>query len=189
MSHRPRRYRRLCRLYRRGIFRFQLFGTARPITRDELAKLRRAMPWRDGLACEIMADTGLRVSDVLAIRRDQLAGTMQIREIKTGKLRTVHLRPETYSECLAFLRTHNDPYVIPCHRSTVWRSLATAANAYGWSHISPHSLRKLFAVEFCTKHGLTATQHELKHSRLETTLRYVTNLDDVIGMINHKAEK
>lgn len=160
------------------------FGRARPITRAEYDQLRRALPWRDSLACAIMADTGLRVSDVLAIRRDQLAPDMQIREIKTGKTRFVHLSPETYREACAYLRTHTADTVIPCHRSTLWRSIVRAADAFGWHHITPHSLRKLFAVEFCAQHGLQATQAELQHSSIMTTLAYVADLDTITATLS-----
>lgn len=153
------------------------FGRARPITRAEYDQLRKALPWRDSLACAIMADTGLRISDVLAIRRDQLAPDMTIREIKTGKTRLVHLTPDTYREVKAYLRTHTADTVIPCHRSTLWRSIVRAADAFGWQHITPHSLRKLYAVEYCAKHGIQATQAELQHSNIMTTLAYVTDLD------------
>ena len=131
-----------------------------------------------------MADTGLRISDVLALRRDQLRQDMDIKEIKTGKTRRVHLRPETYAEVLAYLRTHNEPQVIPCHRTTLWRAIVHAADAFGWRHISPHSFRKLFAVEFCAVHGLQATQHELQHTNIATTLGYVTDLDALTAALS-----
>lgn len=159
------------------------FGTTRAITRAELDQLRLALPWRDSLACAIMADTGLRVSDVLNLQRDKLAETMTVKEIKTGKIRTVHLTTATLREAQTYIKTHNSPYVINCHRSTLWRSIVHAADAFGWKHISPHSFRKLFAVEFCAKHGLKATQQELQHKHLSTTLAYVTDAESISEII------
>ena len=163
------------------------FGTSRPITRAELEQLRRALPWRDSVACEIMAETGLRISDVLALTREQLSDTMTVTEIKTGKERIVHLSPETLVEARAYIRTHNSPEIIPCHRSTFWRSVVHTADAFGWKHISPHSFRKLFAVEYCTQHGLEATQRELQHKNIATTLTYVANMKDIQKIIPGRA--
>lgn len=168
---------------RRSARDYQIFARARPITRTELEQLRRALPWRDGLACAIMADTGLRVSDALAIHRDALAEVMTVKEKKTGKMRKVRLRPETLSECFAYLRTTDSPYVIDCHRSTLWRSITAAASAFGWTHITPHSFRKLFACEFCAKYGILATQRELQHKNVETTLAYLGDLNDLIALL------
>ncbi len=186
-------WRNLRRYKRQKWLRYQLFGTARPITRKELEALRRALNWRDGLSCSIMADTGLRVSDVLALRRDQLAQTMTIREIKTGKIRTVHLSAETYDECCAYLRTTDSDKVIDCHRSTLWRAITGAADAYGWTHVSPHSLRKLYACEYCARYGLQATQKELQHKSLETTLRYLGDYKELLtalaAAVNHEGSR
>lgn len=171
------------RYIRQRAYDYQLFGTARPITRVELEQLRRALPWRDGLACAVMADTGLRVSDVLNLTRKGFKQTMTVRELKTGKLRTVRLSSQTYEECLAYLRTTESEYVIDCHRSTLWRSITSAAAAYGWEHVSPHSLRKLFACEYCAKHGIAATQRELQHKNIGTTLRYLGDYNAIIAAV------
>lgn len=171
------------RVCRRPTANYQLFARARPITRLELDQLRRALPWRDGLACAIMADTGLRVSDVLALRRDQLAPEMEIREKKTGKYRVVHLSPPTLAECNAYLKTTDSPFVIDCHRSTLWRSITSAAAAFGWAHITPHSFRKLFACEFCARYGIIATQRELQHKNVETTLAYLGDLNNLLALL------
>lgn len=160
-----------------------IFGTSRPITRAEFEQLRKALPWRDSLACAIMADTGLRVSDVLALKREQLASTMKVTEIKTGKTRMVHLSPETLSEARAFIGTHDSENVIPCHRASLWRSIVHAADAFGWEHISPHSFRKLFAIEYCARHGLMETQKELQHKNLQTTMAYVMDADAVASLV------
>lgn len=178
MRYRPSQPVKVMRIHRRAWL--SDFGRSRPMTRDEYQQLRKALPWRDSLACAIMADTGLRISDVLGIRRDDLAPDMDVTERKTGKTRRVHLSPDTYMELQAYLRTHTSPMVIPCHRATLWRSIVRAADAFGWRHISPHSLRKLYAVEYCTRHGLQATQAELMHTNIMTTLAYVTDIDQLL---------
>lgn len=165
------------------------FGTSRPITRTELDQLRRALPFRDSLACAIMADTGLRISDVLAISRADLAQEMEIREQKTGKIRHIKLSNQTYQECLAYLRMHPHDKLIPCHRSTLWRAITQAADAFGWQHISPHSFRKLFAVEYCAQHGLKATQEELQHKHITTTLGYITDIKELAQSISSGSDK
>lgn len=162
------------------------FGAARPISRAEITRLRYALPWRDSLAVAIMADTGLRVSDVLSIRREQLARTMRVTERKTGKMRRVRLSPSTLQSARAYITTHNSPYVIPCTRSTVWRSIVSTARALGYEHISPHSLRKYYAVTYCRRHGLTATQQELQHANMATTVGYVTDPAALAALIPGK---
>lgn len=162
------------------------FGAARPISRAEITRLRYALSWRDSLAVAIMADTGLRVSDVLLIRREQLRQTMVITERKTGKRRRVRLSPSTLQLARAYIATHDSPYVIPCTRSTVWRSITSTARALGYDHISPHSLRKYYAVRYCRRHGLAETQTELQHANVATTVGYVTDPAALAALIPHK---
>lgn len=166
--------------------RLDAFGTSRAVTKAEIKRLRYALPWRDSLAVAIMADTGLRVSDILLIRREQLRRTMTITERKTGKTRRVRLSPGTLQSARAYVTTHDSPYVIPCSRSTMWRSITQTARALGYEHISPHSLRKYYAVTYCRRHGLTETQAELQHKNVLTTLGYVTDRDALAALIPHK---
>lgn len=173
--------RRYTRSRRRWMY--QLFARARPITRAELDMIRHAVPWQVSLCCAIMADTGLRVSDVLALKREQLAPTMSVCERKTRKTRIVHLSPDTLAECQAYIQTHNSSRIIPCSRSTIWRHVTTAAMAYGWSHVSPHSMRKLYATEYCVAHGIWATQAEMQHEHVETTLLYITDLAAILAQM------
>lgn len=159
----------------------------RPITPAELRKLLRLLPPAAALAVRISADTGLRISDVLAIRSGDLAATMTVQERKTGKSRKVKLRPATLRACRAYAG-HGKDKLLPVNRSTVYRQIKAAANALGYEHVSMHSIRKLYARQYCKAHGLAATQREMQHDYLSTTMLYVLNPEDVERMIDNVHE-
>ena len=46
-----------------------------------------------------------------------------------------------------------------------------------------HSIRKLYARQYCRAHGLAATQRELLHDYLSTTMLYVLDPDKIQAMI------
>ena len=154
----------------------------RPITPKELHALLRILPPAAALAVRISADTGLRVSDVLAIRVSDIAPTMRVTERKTGKTRKVRLRPSTLRAATQYA-AHGQDLLIPYDRTTIYRQVKHAADTLGYEHVSMHSIRKLYARQYCRKHGLSATQHELQHDYLSTTLLYVLDPDqlDMIG--------
>lgn len=156
----------------------------RPISPGELRKLLKVLPPAAALAVRISADTGLRVSDVLSIRCGDLQRTMKVRERKTGKQRTVHLKPATLKACKAFA-AHGEDKLIPVNRSTIYRQIKKATADLGYDHVSMHSIRKLYARNFCKAHGLAATQREMQHDYLSTTMLYVLNPEDVERMIDN----
>lgn len=123
--------------------------------------------------------TGLRVSDVLRLRSDQLAPRFWITEQKTGKRRLVGLP----GELLHDLKDHaGSVYVFPkrgCskdHRSrqAVWNDVKRAARAYRLpQNVTPHSFRKYYAVTLLSKYGdLKRVQRALNHSSEALTLVY-----------------
>lgn len=159
----------------------------RPITPGELCKLLKVLPPAAALAVRISADTGLRVSDVLSIRCGDLQSTMKVRERKTGKQRTVHLKPATLKACKAFA-AHGKSKLIPVNRSTIYRQIKKAAADLGYDHVSMHSIRKLYARNYCKAHGLAATQREMQHDYLSTTMLYVLNPEDVERMLGNETD-
>ena len=155
----------------------------RPITPAEMRKLLKVLPDAAAMAVRISADTGLRISDILSIRSGALAQTMRVTERKTGKQRTVRLRTSTYRAAKAYA-AHGQDMLIPYSRSTIYRHIRRAADDLGMQHVSMHSIRKLYARQYCRAHGLAATQQEMQHNYLSTTLLYVvdsTDIDNILG--------
>lgn len=148
----------------------------RAITADELRRLLRRLDDPARLAVRIAADTGLRISDILAIRPGDLAEKMTVTERKTGKKRVVRLRPATLKAAKAYSR-YSGKYLIDRDRSTIYRQVRAAAEDLGLSHISMHSIRKYYAHRYYAAHGLARTQRELQHGYLSTTLLYVADLE------------
>lgn len=154
----------------------------RPITPAELRKLLKLLPDASALAVRICADTGLRISDILAIRSGELDTTMRVIERKTGKARTVRLRPATLKAAKAYA-AHGCDRLIPHAPSTIYRQIRRAASDLGMEHVSMHSIRKLYARQYCRAHGLAATQRELQHDYLSTTMLYVLDPTQIQAMI------
>ena len=143
------------------------------ITDVQLDLLCKTLPWRDSLAMRIMRATGLRVSDVLALKKADLANTMTVREIKTGKSRTITIPSALLKEMQLYASLHKGSRLIIAHRSTIYRSVHKRALQLGWPCISAHSARKAYARAYARTHSLRATQKEMQHSTLGTTLLYL----------------
>ena len=102
----------------------------RPIASAELRALLKVLPDAAALAVRISADTGLRISDVLAIRSGDLAPTMQVTERKTGKARRVRSYRTTaarYTGRYAPLRPNWAIRISPCIASASITQGNTAA--------------------------------------------------------------
>lgn len=147
------------------------------ISDSQLRQICKLVPPSDALAMRLMRQTGLRVSDVVSLPKSALARSMTITERKTGKTRTVHISPTLHRDLQRYAASHSDTRLIPRDRSSIYRSVHTAAAALGWENISAHSARKAYARAYAARHGARATQIELQHDRLETTLLYLTDID------------
>ncbi len=151
----------------------------RRITDTERRRIRRTLPMRDRLITDIAYQTGLRISDILALPADLNSTKITITEQKTDNVRTVHIRQKTLDECRKYAVTHSkNGLLFDVNRSTVYRSIHAAALHCGYQHISAHSYRKAFAYAYYQKHGLRATQIELGHKHIETTCIYVFDLEE-----------
>lgn len=103
---------------------------------------------------------------------------MEITEKKTGKTRIVHITNGLRRKIVAYSNIHaHDGHVFDIAPSTYYRAISVAAKHYGYKNISAHSIRKLYAYEYYQRYGLRATQLELQHDNITTTMIYVFDIE------------
>lgn len=144
------------------------------------------------LACETMLHTGLRIGDVLALRKDQLRQQFWITEQKTGKRRRVNLTEDLLSALMATPGQWAFPGRDPRRartRQAVWKDLKRAAKAYRLkSNVGTHSMRKIYATDLMHKYGdIERVRRALSHSNVAVTLIYA--LADIRMQRTRKAPK
>ena len=136
------------------------------------------LTYENRLVMRTLLHTGLRISDVLQLRPEQLRPNFWITEQKTGKRRQVGL-PEPL---LSDLRSSSDSaWVFPGSkpgkhrtRQAVWKDVKRAAAALRLTaNAAPHSARKVYAVELLRKYGdIDRVRRALNHGGVEVTLIY-----------------
>lgn len=135
-------------------------------------------------AVRVSLSTGLRIGDVLALRRENVAPGGELHTIcdKTGKPFSGKISKALASEILQRAGERSE-WVFPSPsprrvgkprtRQAVWRDLKKAAKLCATPrNISPHTARKIYAVDQFRKNGLEATKEALQHDRTNTTLIY-----------------
>lgn len=153
------------------------------VPRDELSHLYAALMPANQLVCRVIETTGLRIGDVLALRTEQLRKGQRftVKEQKTGKSRRVYIPRFLYTQMIdqagpewVFPSPKNPDK--PRTRQTVWADIKRAARAFRLpQNVSPHSLRKVYAVGEWEKSGdLSKVGQQLNHSEWhpETTMLY-----------------
>lgn len=151
------------------------------IDNEILSKLRGAMTPAAWLVFWLSSETGLRVGDCVGLRRDSLSqGKIFYVAEKTGKPGSAKISVELYRALHS--RVIDSPWVFPSPkdprkhltRQAVWYRIKKACYRVGIDPegISPHSMRKHFAVETFKRSGLKATQEALQHDRAITTELY-----------------
>ena len=148
--------------------------------------LAALMP-QNRLVMQVMLATGLRVGDVLNLRTEQVRkGRFTITEQKTGKKRRVYIPVKLQNSVLQnsgklYCFEHRDDWRRHRTRQAVWRDVSRAAAMFsrtgevGRGTVSPHSARKVYAVEKYRETGsLQATAAALNHSpaHVATTMLY-----------------
>lgn len=132
------------------------------------------------LAIEVSIYTGLRIGDVLRLKTCNLdKERFTVKEMKTGKSKRVRL-PMWLSDELRHIAGRY--YVFEGRsdakktrtRQAVYKDLRRAAKLYRLNaHVSPHSARKIYAVEEYKRTGSIAKVKELlNHSDEAVTMLY-----------------
>lgn len=151
------------------------------IDESQVEAIRASLSREAWLALWIAAETGLRVGDIVSLKKTQIgAREINFRAQKTGKEGSAHISAELRRAILASFTP--SPWVFPMKkdptrhttRQAVWARVKTACKRAGIDPegIGPHSFRKHFAVETFKRSGLKATQAALQHDRAVTTEIY-----------------
>ena len=149
------------------------------VSEENMEHVLAALMPANKLVIQVSIATGLRVSDVLNINREQMAkGRFTVTEQKTGKKRRVRIPVKLQRQCLA----QAGQYLVfpgrldetrPRSRQAVYKDVVRAAKSFRIdAHVSPHTARKIYAENQFDKKGLDAVQRDLGHSSREITMIY-----------------
>lgn len=159
------------------------------IESEKEGEFLHALPYKYYLLYCVGCETGLRISDILEMKRsDLMLREFEIIERKTGKKRLVKIpdmlrkKVVEYTKCVGI-----NEYVFSSSRSrsghlsrqAVYRAFKKAARFAGTKrNIGTHSMRKRYAGEMLRSgESLLEMQKALNHSHLSDTVLYL--LDDV----------
>ena len=170
--------------------------TVQPIrSLDDIARMKQALSGRDLLLFNLGINTGLRISDLLALKVGDVRNRteLRLREKKTGKSKVLRFN-SAIVETLAQLDGDDSDYVFrsrqggnkPISRQQAYNVLRGAAGRAGLDiDIGTHTLRKTASYHLY-KNGvdLEIIMRMLNHSSPRETLRYIgitqDNVDNAI---------
>lgn len=146
---------------------------------EQLDRVLAALTPSNRLVCKVCLQTGLRVSDVLELRPDQIKRQSWVTESKTGKRKQVgfsdELRREILAQASPFWAFPGRKLENHRTRQAVWKDIKRAAKAFRLpQNVGVHSLRKVYAVHLMQKYGdLERVRRALNHSGYTVTMLYV----------------
>lgn len=145
----------------------------------ELEHVLAALTEPNRVACKVALHTGLRIGDVLRLRRDQILPKVTVVEQKTGKRKTIGLPAALRRE---MLRCAGPVWVFPHRtdperhrtRQAVYMDMKRAAKAFRLPQVvGTHSIRKVYAVRLLDRYGnIERVQKALNHSSPAVTMLY-----------------
>lgn len=151
---------------------------SRYLTEEEIKSLRLALEEAAFLPLVVSLETGLRVGDVVALKvSDVKPDGIHYKAQKTGKRGVATISGKTRKRLNKKGKwLFPSPYKVGQHltRQAVWARIKSAAKSCGLDleGVSPHSMRKVFAVELYRKKGFKAVQEALQHSYASTSEIY-----------------
>ncbi|MBU0492959.1 MAG: tyrosine-type recombinase/integrase [Chloroflexi bacterium] len=174
----------------------------------ELRRLLRAVhqagDGRDIAIMELLAGTGLRVSETVQLRYGDIelntrSGMVTVRRGKGGVHRQVPLTAEVRRALAAYLEQHPGQAEAPLwvgqrgplrDRGALFRIVNKYALAAGLPALGPHTLRHTFATRYLQAHpgDLRNLAAILGHSSLDTVLIYTEPTTDELAQRMEEAE-
>lgn len=162
-------------------------------------------PYRDRALIMVAYDTGLRASELVSLRVDDVdlvAGMVLVRKGKGGKQRSVPIGVKSGQSVTRYLHRERKPARdgvdalflnregLPLTTGGITQLLERLAKAaeIPRSHVAPHALRRGFAVQLLRGGGdVFALQQLLGHSTLEMSRRYVRYLPHDLQRVHLRA--
>lgn len=152
------------------------------IHEEAFSHILSALMPENRLALIVSLTTGLRIDDVLSLRRkDIVKQRFTIHEMKTGKARRVSISKELQEELLYisgrfYVFEHRTDPKKHRTRQAVYKDLKRACKLFRINdslQISPHSARKIYAVgSFKRTAKIETVQRLLNHSNEGVTMLY-----------------
>lgn len=142
-------------------------------------KIYGIMQYKNVLALRVSLETGLRIDDVLKIKKSDLIGrtirgVSEKSEKPFKKVISVDLS-NRLKEISGKIYIFEHRFKTGEHRTrqAVWKDLKKASRILGLNgNIAPHSARKTYAVELFKDSGFDKVQKELQHDNSSTTMIY-----------------
>lgn len=149
------------------------------VSGDVMEHILAACTWENELALRLSMSYGLRIGDVLRMPATVLrTGRWSLREEKTGKRRYLRLSDTFIRELRGiagkvYVFEHRTDWRRHRTRQAVYKDLKRAADLFRIKGISPHSARKIYAVNaFHASHDLKKVQRLLNHDSEAVTILY-----------------
>lgn len=150
------------------------------VTHKTINHILMALMPPNRLAIEVSMRYGMRIGDVLSMRReDVVRGSWTYKEEKTGKSRRIRLSELLQQRLLAqsgrvFIFEGRLDWKKHRTRQAVYKDIRRAAKAFRVSeHVSPHTARKIYAVDAYKRYGdIKRVQKLLNHSSEAVTMIY-----------------
>ena len=144
----------------------------------EIERVLSALMPQNRLIMRLVLHNGMRISDALELRTEQLAPSGWYTEKKTGKRRRFGIEKNLLRDIKA---QAGEDWAFPglkagTHktRQAVWHDVKRAAKAFRLAqNVAPHSFRKSYAVKLMHKYGdIERVKKNLNHSSVSVTAIY-----------------
>lgn len=151
---------------------------SRFLDEKEIKSLRASLSADAFLPLLVSLETGLRIGDVVSLKcSDIKKDGIHFKAQKTGKKGVAKISYDLRKRLNKSGKwVFPSPYKNGKHltRQAVWERIKRAGKSCGFDldGLSPHSMRKVFAVELYRKKGFKAVQEALQHNYSSTTEIY-----------------